>query len=525
MNTTRTLVVHVPEWSIVAAGVSSAESAVVVGANRVLAASVAAREAGVVSGLRRREAQRRCPHVQVIEHDPGRDARAFEAVAAALDAVTPRVEVTRPGTLAFATRGPSRYFGGDDSLAARVVELVTATHLGSGIEARVGVADGSFAALLAALDGAPSLVVPPGASPSFLAPRLIDHLLEVVDVPDFVDLCRRLGLRTLGAFAGLAEADVLARFGHPGVAAHRLASGLDPRPLDARRPAPDMEVVTEIDPPADRIDRAAFVAKSLADDLHSRLGGRGLACTHVLVQAETVHGEVLERCWRHEGALSAGDLADRVRWQLDGWIGGTAGTRPTSGIVRLGLVPVEVVAARGRQLGFWGGETLVDERIVRAVARVQGLVGEAGVTVPELRGGRGPGERVARVPVAAVDLTAPRPAARLASVVEPWPGQVPAPWPASVFEPPQPIEVVDATGRSVSVDGRLMVSADPARMLAETEPAAEIVAWSGPWPYDEWWWDKERHRRRARFQVVDHHGSAHLLALETGRWWREATYD
>ena len=150
---TRTLVVHVPEWSIVAAGVSSAESAVVVGANRVLAASVAAREAGVVSGLRRREAQRRCPHVQVIEHDPGRDARAFETVAAALDAVTPRVEVTRPGTLAFATRGPSRYFGGDDSLAARVVELVTATHLGSGIEARVGVADGSFAALLAALMG------------------------------------------------------------------------------------------------------------------------------------------------------------------------------------------------------------------------------------------------------------------------------------------------------------------------------------------------------------------------------------
>ena len=120
MSATRTLVVHMPDWPVVAAGVSVAESAVVVRANRVLAASPVAREAGVVTGLRRREAQRRCPHVQVIDHDPGRDARAFEAVAAALDAVTPRVEVTRPGTLAFATRGRSRYFGGDDALAVRV---------------------------------------------------------------------------------------------------------------------------------------------------------------------------------------------------------------------------------------------------------------------------------------------------------------------------------------------------------------------------------------------------------------------
>ena len=82
--------------------------------------------------------------------------------------------------------------------------------------------------------------------------------------------------------------------------------------------------------------------------------------------------------WRHEGALTAGALADRVRWQLDGWLSGSASSRPRPGFGRLTLVPVEVVAARGRQLGFWGGETLVDERIGRAVARVQGLLGADG---------------------------------------------------------------------------------------------------------------------------------------------------
>ena len=168
----------------------------------------------------------------------------------------------------------------------------------------------------------------------------------------------------------------------------------------------------EIDPPAERVDTAAFVAKSLADELHGRLAARGLACTQVVVEAETEHGETLARTWRHEGALTAGTLADRVRWQLDGWLSGSATVRPTAGIARLTLIPIEVVAARGRQLGFWGGETLVDERVERAVARVQGVLGLDAVTVPEYRGGRSPGEWVVRVPAAAVDLDAARPAAR-----------------------------------------------------------------------------------------------------------------
>ena len=36
---------------------------------------------------------------------------------------------------------------------------------------------------------------------------------------------------------------------------------------------------------------------------------------------------------------------------------------------------------------------------------------------------------------------------------------------------------------------------------------------------------ERRHRRRARFQVLDATGTAHLLSVEAGRWWREATYD
>ena len=52
-----------------------------------------------------------------------------------------------------------------------------------------------------------------------------------------------------------------------------------------------------------------------------------------------------------------------------------------------------------------------------------------------------------------------------------------------------------------------------------------VVAWAGPWPADERWWDPAGHRRRARLQVVTGEGTAHLLSLEGGRWHLEATYD
>ena len=521
----RTLAVCCPDWPVVAAGIPAGEPAVVLHANRVVAVSTAAREVGVVEGLRRREAQGRCPDLTVVDHDPARDARAFEPVVLALEALTPRLEVTRPGSCAFATRGPSRYFGGDLALAERAGWIAMGV-VAPGGTAQVGVADGGFTALLAARQAAPERpeVIAPSGSPAFLAPRPVDTLALLMDRDDLVDVWRRLGLRTLGHLAVLDPADVLARFANDGVIAHRLASGLDAHPLDARRPAPDLAVSAELDPPAERVDTAAFLAKTLADQLHEQLTTRGLACTRIIVEAETEHGETLTRSWRHEGTLSAGAIADRVRWQLDGWLSGAASVRPTAGISRLSLVPDEVVAARGRQLGVWGGETLVDERVMRAIARVQGLLGIDAVTVPECRGGRGPADQVTRVPAAAVDLTTSRPGARLDIVIEPWPGRVPTPAPATVHPEALPVRVVDADDRPVGVTGRGTATGVPIRMAIDGRGWAQVTAWAGPWPADERWWDARRHRRRARFQVLLADGAAHLLAVAAGRWWLEASY-
>jgi hypothetical protein len=173
----------------------------------------------------------RCPDL-LEETEDGRGARAFGRVVGAVETFAPTVEVIRPGVCAVSTRGPSRYFGGDERFARLVADAVGTVDGGPpGVEvtAGVGVADGLFAADLAARrpeTGRPEvgpLVVPPGGSPGFLAP----WPLATLERPELADLLDRLGIHTLGRFAALPDRHVLARFGIEGAACHRVAQGIE----------------------------------------------------------------------------------------------------------------------------------------------------------------------------------------------------------------------------------------------------------------------------------------------------------
>lgn len=90
-------------------------------------------------------------------------------------------------------------------------------------------------------------------------------------------------------------------------------------------------MVVDLDPPVARVDTAAFAARALAERMHARLAAQGLACTRLIIEACTEHGEELVRTWRHDGLLSTGDVANRVRWQLEGWLSGTSTRKPYLG--------------------------------------------------------------------------------------------------------------------------------------------------------------------------------------------------
>ncbi len=523
---TRTCALWCPDWSVVAArrhdpGLVGVPVAVAERGSRGLvirSASAEARAEGVVVGLRQREAEARCAGLVVLDADDAADARVFELVVRAVEELVPRLVLERPGQLSFPTRGPSRYFGGDDALAVRIVALVRDVGV---IDARVGIAAGTFAAGLAARD---ALVIAPGESVAFLAAWPVTVLAGPVDAmhgggSELVDLFVRLGVRTLGALAALPGAAVLGRFGPAGALAHRLACGEVEHEPVATVPPEELVETLELDPPATRVDEAAFAAKMLADRLLAHLDALGLCCTRVVVEAETEHGERLTRCWRHEGALTPATLVARVRWQLDAWLQ-TGGV--TAGISLLQLAPDDLGPATGRQLGFWGGDPVAGDRAGRALVRVQGMLGPDAVVTAVAAGGRTPAERVRWVPWGE---------ARDDGVEAgmPWPGTVPGPAPARVFDPPLAAELVDADGAPVTVSGRGEPSAVPVGLWCAALPGGggPLLAWNGPWAHDLRWWDVRR--RRALWQVVvggdDAAGVACLVVLERGRAAVEAIYD
>ena len=363
----RLAVLWCPQWPIVAAGAGVDEPVAVLHANRVVARSRTAAAAGVRLGQRRREAQARCPEVRLVAHEPQVDHRAFQPVAEVVARFVPRLEFGRAGMITFLTRGPSRYFGGDDAMAARVLAAVDEV-LGERTVAAgspsIGIADGRFAAQVAARSAGRSAgpaerpterpvhgalgaetrvqVVAPGGSPAFLAPLPLRWLLDGnaargaagtgpgtgpgigpggpgVVATQLVELFARLGVRTLGELAALPAADVLARFGQSGMVAWCMAAGVDDRPVGAEDPPEGLALVHHFETPMQHLDAVVFAGRHLAEQLAAVLAEAGRVCTQFVAVAETDHGETSERLWSLSTGFTAAAMVERLRWQLDGW--------------------------------------------------------------------------------------------------------------------------------------------------------------------------------------------------------------
>jgi protein ImuB len=187
------------------------------------------------------------------------------------------------------------------------------------------------------------------------------------------------------------------------------------------------------------------------------------------------------------------------------------------GVALLRLGAEEIVPDGGRQEGLWERGGAREHHVIAAFARVQGIVGPEGVLQGSLVGGRGPSDRIEVHPFGDAAPSAIRPTDR------PWPGQIPPPSPVLIFEPAPEIAVCDMVGQPIRVDGRGEVSAEPAFVEIDGR-ARPVTAWAGPWPVDERWWERSRHRRRARFQLAADE-EVYLVALDRGRFLLEGRYD
>ena len=544
------MAVWCPDWPAVAAARAEGHGLhlplAVLDAGGVLACNAVARAAGVRRGLRRREAQFRCPELVVAAADPARDAAWFEPVVQSLDAVVPGIEVLRPGLVVLSASGALRFHGGVEPVVTGIVDAVAT----AGVECRVGLADELPTAVLAARA---SVCLEPGGDAAYLAGLPVGMLVvepalgDPEGLGELVGLLRRLGVHTLGGFAELPERDVATRFGSGAAVAHRLARAVPWRPPSVAGLPAGLAVEHRCDPPLERVDEAAFLGRRLAGELHAALSAAGVACLRLSITARVADGGEVERVWRCATPLTPESTADRLRWQLEGWLTGAAlAGREGGAVTALVLDPVEVVPAGHVQQGLWGEAGLAEERVHRALIRAQGLLGPDAVRVPVAAGGRGPAERVTSVAYG----ESPDPEV-VAAARGPWPGALPAPSPAVVWPGPgYRLELREGPGSEASVGAGLPLAGGVVLRTGTGEPVGvglrgmltgrpavlevgrrrcALLGWSRPWPVDEAWWEPGAEGPRARMQVVPDRTPALLLVGAcgdaSGRWRVEGVYE
>ena len=493
----RTLCIWYPDWPLRRQDVPSDKPAQAVGDdNRVMAINTPAVLAGVVVGMRRREAEALCPTVLTVDTDPGAEAVRFEPVALAIEQLIPRIEVMQPGMVLAPVGGATRYYGGEAPLVAQVVDGIDAT---GGPGYRLGLALGPFAARRAA-DMATA------EEPLYIVDD--DHaFLTSLDVSsvgseDLAATFRWLGITTLGEVAELPRDAVMSRFGNSGLAAHRLASGED-RVAFPREIPPDLAVEEKFHPPLDNLEQAAFFARTLAHRLLSELAKHGAAPYRVAIEAEAADGDHRVRVWTSADPFDETTLAERVRWQIRAWLDHAryrSGPGIRGGLVRLRIAPADI-SDHGRQLGLEEDARSVIEA-QRSLARAQSILGPDGVMQAVPQGGRTPAKQ------AAWFRWGETPGKPERDPAAPWPGALPTPSPSLMPPDLQPIEIDWDDGLPSQV-----------RLGARWVP---VLSWAGPWRSTGRWWVAEE--PADRYQLVTSVG-AFLCEVRAGKAFLVGVYD
>ena len=508
----RTILAWCPDWPVVAAtqdaGLDYDGPVAVIEKSLVFACSPAARAEGVTRGMRARAAQARCINLVLLDYDRSTDSRVFEPVVQGVEASMAGVQLVRPGMLAMKARGPARYYGGElpaaRLLVGKLAELGVA-------DARIGIADGPFAAEHAARHAQSVLIIPAGESPEFLGRLPIAALGDA----NLVGLLGRLGIHTLADFAALSPTSVRERFGSAGALAHSLAAGVDATAITARTPPRDIRLSVDFEPALDRIDQVTFGIRAAADLFIDELLADKLACTEVRVALFDDQG-TSERTWLHPRWFTGADVVDRVRWQLQG--SGSAGSGLRSAITRVRIEPEAVDPVGAHEAGLWGNGP--DEGVHHGLSRVQGMLGHEGVVTAVLGGGRLLAERQVLVPWGdRVSVSKQR--------AKPWPGSLPEPAPATVFADRRAVVVLGPQREQLVVSDRGVLSAHPTFFspTGKREDLRRVEAWAGPWPVAQRWWDAAAATTANRFQLIDASETAWLVVLDGVDWWAEGMYD
>lgn len=254
--------------------------------------SYEARKFGVRSAMPLREAARRCPQGIFTPVRMRRYQEVSEQVMAILREYSPLVEQLSIDEAFMDVTGCEALFGPAEEIARNIVERIKRT---LGLSASVGIAPNKFLAKLASDLQKPGglVVITPDNYRSVLDPLPVNRLWGVG--PQTEKELFGMGIKTIGQLSRISPDHLRKRLGEMGEHLHRLANGVDERPV--LPPEEAKSIGHEVTFQEDSSDKEflASVLLDLADRVARRLRQAGLKGRTVTVKIRDTDFKTITR--------------------------------------------------------------------------------------------------------------------------------------------------------------------------------------------------------------------------------------
>jgi nucleotidyltransferase/DNA polymerase involved in DNA repair len=345
---------------------------------RVLAISQDVGRLGVKPGMPLHQAGALAPQARIIEANEAAYRQRLEALVITLAGFSPQVEVAEAGQrlVCFLDLGVLAR----NSVTELIRTLGQAAREGLALAPALGLDSGKFPARMAAQVSGPNKarLIRSGDEAAFLAPLSINHLPIRSDLKQQLHL---LGLHTIGQVAALPVRTLLNRFGDEGRRLHRLANGVDERPVAVYRPKQARAMTHQADDPIESGLVLEALLRQMTDKLAAQLQAGGQAGRALSLKLLLANETSLEQ---HLILSRPGNEAGRLAQAFTGLL---SQCRIQSGVIVLTLTVSDLKAARGRQLDLFVHQGEQQARLMDCLPDLAARYGADVFYQPRLAGG------------------------------------------------------------------------------------------------------------------------------------------
>jgi protein ImuB len=430
----------------------------------------------VECGMTPTQAKARCPALELLHPNAGRERSAQEILLQTAEGLSPFLESTRPGVVTVELPAERKIC--EEELMAKLVAPLPSF----GLEIAVGVAGTPDLALLAARTARPVQIVAEPAA--FLAPLPMSTLQPTGEMAAVLEAW---GVRTIGEFVALPRAEMWERLGPESIRLAERAAGGRARPLELVKPREFFSEQADLEHPVEMLEALLFLLRRFLEQIATRLEQAYLVADRLRLVLRFEQGEPHGRVFTIPQPTREVNILFRM---LHTHLENFTSAAPIVGL-ELAAKPVRPTA---EQFGLLERGLRDPHQFAETLARLEALLGVECVGIPELEPSHHPEAFHLRAYAAA---TASPPGADILLGV---------PW--LRFRPPLPVRVT-------------LDQARPA-FLASHRATGPIRQACGPWLAEGNWWEARRWTREEWDIAMDE--GFYRLVREGRNWFLDGIY-